>query len=26
VRVSPLWGRTPFNSYLFVAQRNFERS
>ena len=21
VRVKPLWGRTPFNSYLFVAQR-----
>lgn len=25
VQVSPLWGRTPFNSYLFVARRNGER-
>jgi 2-polyprenyl-3-methyl-5-hydroxy-6-metoxy-1,4-benzoquinol methylase len=25
VRVSPLWGRTPFNSYLFVARRDSER-
>jgi len=26
VKVSPLWGRTPFNSYLFVARRDGERS
>lgn len=26
VQVSPLWGRTPFNSYLFVARREVERS
>ncbi len=25
VQVSPLWGRTPFNSYLFVARRSTER-
>lgn len=26
IRVQPLWGRTPFNSYLFVAQRGNDSS
>jgi len=25
-RVMPLWGRTPFNSYLFVARREIKRA